>query len=107
VVVETCGRAAVTPDTGSALEAGQNPPLGFFFEDQWPESPFVTELEGGGCEEDMVELDEVVEDIEDDEFVLCTLFRCGMNIRDTSSALIEFRFPAPPLLLFQPSLDSG
>jgi hypothetical protein len=118
VVVETCGREVVTPETGSALEAGQNPPLGFFFEDQWPESPFVTELGGGGVgggcccccccceEEEMVELDEVVEDIEDDEFVLCTLFRCGMNIRDTSSALIEFRFPAP-LLLFQPSLDSG
>jgi hypothetical protein len=80
---------------------------GFFFEDQWPESPFVTELDDGCCGEDMVELDEVEEDIEDDEFVLCTVLRCcGMNIRETSSAFIEFKFPAPPLLLFHPSLDS-
>lgn len=52
-------------------------------------------------------MDEFEEDIEDDEFVLCTLFRCGMNIRETSSALIELRPPVPPLLLFQPSLDNG
>jgi len=55
----------------------------------------------------MVELDEFEEDIEDDEFVLCTVFRCGMNIRETSSALIEFRPLCPPPLLFQPSLDNG
>jgi len=105
--VETCGRVVVTPETGSALEAGQNPPLGFFFDDEWPESPFVTEVDKGCGVDDMVELDEFEEDIEDDELVLCTVFRCGMNIRDTSSALVEFRLPAPPLLLFQPSLDNG
>lgn len=54
-----------------------------------------------------MELDEFEEDIEDDEFVLCTVFRCGMNIRETSSALIEFRPLCPPPLLFQPSLDNG
>lgn len=75
VVVETCGRVVVRPETGSALDAGQNPPFGFFFEDQWPDSPFVTELGDGCCEGDIVVLDEDAEDIEDDEFVLCTLFR--------------------------------
>jgi hypothetical protein len=91
------------------LEAGQNPPLGFFLADHCPDSPFVVELDGVCCEEDIVEVDddEAEDAIEDDEFVLCTLFRCGMNIRDTSSALIEFRPPAPALLLFHPSLDSG
>jgi hypothetical protein len=107
VVVETCGRAVVTPETGSALEAGQKPPLVFFFEDQWPESPFVTELEDGCCDVDKVEVEEFEDDTEDDEFARCTLFRCGMNIRETSSALIEFKPPAPPLLLFHPNLDNG
>ncbi len=106
-MVEICGRATVTPETGSALEAGQNPPLDFFLDDQWLESPFVPGFEDGVCGGAMVEVDEFEEDIEDDEFVLCTLFRCGMNIRETSSALIESRPPVPPLLLFQPSLDNG
>jgi hypothetical protein len=95
------------PDTGSALAAGQNPPLAFFLEDQWLESPFVTVLDDGCCEADIVEVDEFDDDSEEEEFVLCTLFRCGMNILDTSSVLIEFMPPVPPLLLFHPSLDKG
>lgn len=98
------------PETGSTLEAGQNPPLVFFFEGQWPESPFAIELEGV-CEAEMVEVEEFDEDMEHDEFVLCTVFRCGVNIRDTSSALMELKPPPPPLLppllLFHPSLDNG
>jgi hypothetical protein len=51
---------------------------------------------------DEVELDD---DTDEDEFVLCTVFLCGMNIRDTSSALIEFNpFGAAPL--FHPSRGS-
>lgn len=106
VMVGACGRVVVTLETGSALEAGQNPPLAFFFIDQWLESPFVVET--GGCDgEEMVDVDEFDEDMEEEELVLWTVFRCGMNIRDTSSALIELIPPLPPLLLFHPSLDKG
>ena len=47
-------------------------------------------------DEDEDEDDDVTED---EEFVLCTLLR-GMNIRVTSSALMEFRPPCPPSPLF-------
>lgn len=51
---------------------------------------------------DGVELDD---DTDEDEFVLGTVFLGGMNIRDTSSALIEFNpFGAAPL--FHPSRGS-
>ena len=68
----------------------------------------MAELDDGCCcccEEDIVDVDEFEEDVEDEELVLCTVFRCGINIRDTSSALIEFMPPVPPLLLFHPYLD--
>ena len=40
--------------------------------------------------------------IDDEELVLCTLF-LGMNILDTSSALIGLSPPCPVLLEFHPS----
>lgn len=106
-MVETCGRVVVTQETGSALDAGQNPPLNFFLDDPWPESPFVMGATDGCCGEEIVVLDEADEEIEDDEAVLCTLFRGGMNILETSSPPIEFRPPAALVLVFQPSLDKG
>jgi hypothetical protein len=45
--------------------------------------------------------------MDDEELVLCTLF-LGMNILETSSALIEFSPPCPVLLLeFHPILGNG
>ena len=48
---------------------------------------------------------ELVDDTDEEEFVLCTVFLGGMNIRDTSSALIEFN-PFGLVLLFHPSRGS-
>lgn len=54
---------------------GQNPPLAFFFAAYGPTSPFDTALEFElGCIVVDEEEDELVDEIDDDEFVLCTLF---------------------------------
>ena len=54
---------------------------------------------------DAEEADELVDAKEDDEFVRCMAFLGGINMRETSSALIETKFPDPGLEAFQPSRD--
>lgn len=99
--VETaCGRAFVTPDTGSDFELGQRPRAGFFFEDQVVDSPLELCPALLLCKTvDVDDVDDVdVDDAnEEEEFDLWTPFR-GINIRDTSSAFIEVRAACPPLL---------
>jgi hypothetical protein len=92
-----CGRAFVTPDTGSDLELGHRPCVGFFFEDQVVDSPLALCPALLGCS--TVDEEEVdVEDAnEEEEFDLWTLLR-GINIRETSSAFIEVSAACPPLL---------
>jgi hypothetical protein len=90
----------------SVFVVGQNAPLGFFLVVYEPESPFDATLEFWlvftVVAVDETELDD---DTDEDEFVLCTVFLCGINIRDTSSALIEFNpFGAAPL--FHPNRGS-
>lgn len=89
-----CIRALDRLETGSALLVGQRPrDLGFFVVDQVdppPDSPFICDEEFVVCDEgaaDTVVVDDACDDKEEDEFVLCTLFR-GMNILETSSELI-------------------
>ena len=91
----------------SLLFEGQKPPLAFFFPAYDPLSPFdvTAELElvlGCTVDVDAVEEADEFEDNDEDELVLCTFFLCGINIRETSSALMEF---SPPVegLLFHPS----
>lgn len=94
-----CGRAFVTPETGSDFELGQIPLEDFFFEDQIPDStvePWPALLSRGGAETVDVEDEDEDEASEDEEFVLCRFFR-GMNIRETSSALIDVSAPCPLL----------
>lgn len=50
-----------------------------------------------------VEVEELGDDIEEEELVLWGPFLCGINIRDTSSALIELKPPLGPPPPFQPS----
>lgn len=84
-----CGRAVERPAIGSALDEGHSPRAGFLREPQ----PFGSA--GGGCgmplvwagEEAMVEVDEV-EEMEDEELDRWALLRWGMNILETSSALM-------------------
>ena len=47
-----------------------------------------------------VEVD-AFEESDEEELDLETFFLCGMNMRDTSSALIEFRLPFAVFLSFQ------
>ncbi len=89
-----CGRAGDIPETGSAFEEGQSPLVGFFLDSHPPRSPFAN---GGPpliCElgAEIVDVDEDEDAMEEDEFVRCALFR-GMNILETSSALMEFSPP--------------
>lgn len=53
-----------------------------------------------------VDVEELEDDIEEEELVLWGPFLCGINMRDTSSALIELNPPLAPLPPFQPSLGS-
>ncbi len=92
------------PATGSAFEDGHRPLWGFFLTAPAVCSPVVTGISpfdcggGTGMVKDVVEEEEdeegAVEDVEDEEFVLCALLR-GMNIRVTSSAFIECNRPCP------------
>ena len=91
----------------SLLFEGQKPPLAFFFPVYDPFSPFdvTTEPElvlGCTVDVDAVEDADEFEDNDEDELVLCTFFLCGINIRETSSALMEF---SPPVEgpLFHPN----
>lgn len=54
----------------------------------------------------VLEDEDVVDDIDDDEFVRCGPLR-DMNIRVTSSALIEFSPPWTPLPVFHPNRGRG
>lgn len=94
-----CDRAFVTPETGSDFELGQIPLEDFFFEDQVPDSTFEpcpALLWDGLAEIVAVEDEDEDEAKDDEELVLCRFFR-GINIRDTSSALIDVSAPCPPL----------
>lgn len=91
------------PETGSALDAGQRPLIGFFRGPHPPGSPFVVGVSPLGCEvaTGIVYVDDPDdEDARDDEeLVRCALLR-GMSIRVTSSALMGFNPPWPPLPVF-------
>lgn len=67
----TWGRALLTPATGSDLEFGQIPLEGFFFEDHVLDSEFELCAASAvcGCAA-TVDVDEVVDAREDDEFDL-------------------------------------
>ena len=95
------GRPLDRPATGSAFEEGHRPLCGFFLPGPAPCSPFVIGVslfdcgEGRGMLNVVVdEEEEAVEDVEDEELVLCALLR-GMNMRVTSSAFIECNPPCP------------
>lgn len=62
----------------------------------------LTGGEGAGIVDEEEEDEDEDDAREEDELVRCTLFR-GMNIRVTSSALIELSPPCPPLPVFHPS----
>lgn len=101
-----CGLAVVTPDIGSALFDGQGPVLCVFFRaagvphapaspDDGMEPPLICDaLCVSVVVEEPEEDDEEVDEIEEDEFARCALFR-GMNIRATSSGFIEFKLCPP------------
>ena len=99
------------PETGCAFIEGQRPRgAGFFLEPKSPASPLVRggpPLVWGAtarmvvAAEDVEDIDEV-DDIEEEELARCGIFR-GINMRVTSSALIEFKPPWPPLPAFHPS----
>lgn len=44
----------------------------------------------------LVEVLEVLEDSDDDDELLVTAFRCGINMRETSSVLIAGKLPFGP-----------
>jgi hypothetical protein len=99
-----CVRASETPDTGSAFDEVHTPLAGFFFAAQAAaDSPFAVGVPFNGCVgTETVDVDDDDDAIDDDELVLCTPF-LGMNILDTSSALIGLSPPCPVLLEFHPS----
>lgn len=106
-----CGRASVIPDTGSAFEDGQSPRAGFLRCIQPSGWPFVVgggpPLVRGDVDDTVVLEDEdVVDDIDEDEFDRCGPLR-DMNIRVTSSALIELSPPGAPLPVFHPNRGRG
>jgi hypothetical protein len=106
VPVAPLGREFVKADVGSDFD-GQKPPRGFFFAICVDESPFVVEVgEAVWDVADIVEVEELFEAIDDDEFDLCMTFLCGINMRDTSSALIELNAPWRLFAPFQPSLGN-
>jgi hypothetical protein len=89
----------------SDFDTGQNPPLAFFL------TPVVVVV-GGCCSEGTsfcvmvtVVLVELFEASDEDELLRCTVFRCGRNIRDTSSLLILLKPPPVPPRPFQFNLD--
>ena len=59
------------------------------------------------CTVDVLEVEDVDDAIDDDEFVRCSDFFCGINMRETSSALIDANVPAFGLEAFHPNLDMG
>lgn len=98
-----CGRAFEIPDTASAFEDGQSP-LACFFRCIHPSRSACT-FTSGLCEAGLlsdVSMDTVeskaedepdaVEDSDDEEFFFSRPF-LGINIRVTSSALMEFKPP--------------
>jgi len=102
-----CGRAVDRPVAGSAFPGGHNPRgVGFFLAAQLPAS------EGGALvpfdwteDAEMVEVDELVEAMEEDEFWRWTDLRGPvLNILPTSS---EFMAPKPLPLELQPNLVLG
>ena len=104
-----CGRGFEIPDTDSAFDDGHSPRAAFLRCVQ-PSLSVISlnddPLDCGGLlttvEVDAVDEPEAVEDIDDEEFTLCGPFR-GMNIRVTSSALMEFNPPCALLPEFHPN----
>lgn len=96
-----CGRAVDKPAVGSAFEGGHRLRAGFFLVNPSTGAPFV-------CTDDaeMVEFEDADEAIEEDEVVRCAAFR-GMNIRETSSALMEFMPFGAPLGALHPAREMG
>jgi hypothetical protein len=71
-----CGLAVEMPVAGSALPGGQSPRVGFFRTAQLPDSPEVTLVPLVCAEEaEMVDVDELVEASEEDEFCRCAVLR--------------------------------
>lgn len=90
--------AFVTPEVDSAFDTGQNPPLCFFFgcDDESATGELGASVV---CVTVAVEFVEALEFNDDEEELLWTVFRCGINIRDTSSVLMAEN---PPWLVFEP-----
>lgn len=100
------GRAFERPAIGSAFEAGHGLLTGFFLLPQPAESALPDGCTPLLCTEEAeaVELDDEDEAMDDDELERCTLF-LGMNILETSSALIEFKLFGAPLPVLHPDRE--
>lgn len=85
-------RALVTPDVDSALETGQNPPLGFFFVDA-AASALLALDPSFVCVTVAVEEVELLDAKDEEELLRDTTFRWGINIRETSSVLMAEKPP--------------
>jgi len=71
-----CGLAVDIPVAGSALPGGQSPRVGFFRTAQLPDSPEVTLVPLVCAEEaEMVDVDELLDANEEDEFCRCAVLR--------------------------------
>lgn len=99
-----CGRAVLMPVAGSALPGGHNPRVGFFLAAQLPASdevaltPLAAPAEGAVMVE--VEVEELVEARDEEEFCRCTVLRGPvLNILLTS---LSFMAPKPLPLELQP-----
>ena len=110
-------RAFVTPETGSAFDDGHRPLADFFRCTQFSRSAWILSsafrATALACAPllDIVEVDvdedvEAAEDIDDEELDLSGTF-LGMNIRVTSSALIEVNPPCALSPVFHPNRGSG
>lgn len=106
-----CGRAVDMPVAGSAFPGGQSPLAGFFLAAQLPASaavgvtPFVCTDGAVTVDVDVVELVELVDAMDEEEFCRWAVFRGpGVNILLTSS---EFITPKPLPLEVHPKRVLG
>jgi hypothetical protein len=92
-----CVRAVDKPAVGSALDMGHKYlDVGLFLE---PPSPFVAGAEAAEFCDDAETVDELEanDETDEDEFDRFAVFRGGISILDTSSALIEWKPLEAPL----------
>ena len=107
-VLTACGRAVVMPVAGSALPGGQRPLVGFFRAAQLPASDVAGVLPFVWAEEaDTVDVEELEDAIDEDEFCLCAVLRGpGANILVASSEFIAPN-PLPLAAVLHPNLVLG